>query len=240
MRKNIKNIPKHIAIIPDGNRRWAQKKGFQPWMGHQAGVRAFEKILEKSRELKVSYITFWGGSWDNLTKRSKKEVNSLFRIYTEQFKRIIKDKRIHQNKVKVNVLGRWQEILPQETQEVIKKAITITKEYDKFFLTFLLAYDGTDEMLACIKNIATLFRNKKIKIDKDLIRKNLWTKDLPSVDLVIRTGCKKDPHMSAGFMMWNTAYSQLYFTETFFPAFTHKEFEKIIEDYSKRERRLGA
>jgi undecaprenyl diphosphate synthase len=235
-----KNVPKHIAIIPDGNRRWAKKRGLQPWMGHRAGVKSFEKVLEKSRELKIPYITFWGGSWDNLTKRSKTEVTFLFRIYTEQFKRIIKDKRIHQNKVKVNVLGRWKEILPKTTQETIKKAIEVTKDYNNFFLTFLLAYDGTDEMLACIQRIAQLFRDKKIKINKDLIKKNLWTKDLPPVDLVIRTGCEEDPHMSAGFMMWDTAYSQLYFTETFFPAFGPREFEKIIEDYSKRERRLGA
>jgi undecaprenyl diphosphate synthase len=235
-----KNVPKHIAIIPDGNRRWAKKRGLQPWMGHRAGVKSFEKVLEKSRELKIPYITFWGGSWDNLTKRSKTEVTFLFRIYTEQFKRIIKDKRIHQNKVKVNVLGRWKEILPKTTQETIKKAIEVTKDYNNFFLTFLLAYDGRDEMLACIQRIAQLFRDKKIKINKDLIKKNLWTKDLPPVDLVIRTGCEEDPHMSAGFMMWDTAYSQLYFTETFFPAFGPREFEKIIEDYSKRERRLGA
>jgi undecaprenyl diphosphate synthase len=240
MEENIKNTPQHIAIIPDGNRRWAKNRGLQPWLGHRAGIKAFEKILEKSRELKIPYITFWGGSWDNLTKRSRREITFLFRIYTEQFKRIIKDKRIHRNKVKVNVFGRWSEILPKTTQEAIKKAIEATKDYNNYFLTFLLAYDGTDEMLDCIQTIAKLFQDKKIKITKDLIKKNLWTKDLPSVDLVIRTGCEEDPHMSAGFMMWDTAYSQLYFTRTFFPSFTPSEFKQIIEDYSKRERRLGA
>ena len=246
----MKNIPKHVAIIPDGNRRWARKKGLHSWIGHQAGVKAFEKILEKSRELKIPYITFWGGSWDNLTKRPKIETNFLFKVYTEQFKRIIKDKRIHQNKVKVNVLGRWREILPKTTQEVIEKAIEATKDYKNYFLTFLLAYDGTDEMLDCLQKIAKQVKTKKInpspspegdrvKITKELIKENLWTKDLPPVDFLIRTGCEDDPHMSAGFMMWDTAYSQLYFTQTFFPAFTPKEFEKIIEDYSKRERRFG-
>lgn len=232
-------IPKHIAIIPDGNRRWAKKRRFQPWIGHRVGVKAFEKILEKSLELKIPYITFWGGSWDNLTKRSKTELSFLFKIYTEQFKRIVKDKRIHQDKVKVSVLGRWKEVLPKTTKVAIKKAIEITKNYNNYFLTFLLAYDGTDEMLDCVQKIAEITQDKKIKITKNLIKENLWTKDLPPVDLVIRTGCEQDPHLSAGFMMWDTTYSQLYFSETFFPAFGPKEFEKIIEDFSKRERRLG-
>jgi len=236
----MKNIPNHVAIIPDGNRRWARKKGIKAWIGHRVGVKAFEKILDKSRELKIPYITFWGGSWDNLTKRSKIEINFLFKVCTEQFKRVADDKRIHQNKVKINVLGRWKEILPKETQEAIEKAVEVTKNYNNFFLTFLLAYDGTDEMLDCVQKIAKISQDKKIKISKNLIKENLWTKDLPPVDLIIRTGCEGDPHNSAGFMMWNTAYSQLYFTQTLFPEFGPKEFEEIIEDYSKRERRLGA
>jgi undecaprenyl diphosphate synthase len=236
----MKNIPQHVAIIPDGNRRWARKRGLKPWIGHQEGVNYFEKVLEKALELKIPYLTFWGGSYDNLTKRPKIEINFLFKVYTDQFKRILIDERIHKNKVKVTVLGRWQEILPKETQMAIKEAIKITKDYNRNFLTFLLAYNGTDEMLACIQKIANLARQKPIKITEKLIKENLWTKDLPPVDLVIRTGCEDDPHISAGFMMWDTAYSQLYFTKTLFPDFSAKEFEKIIEDYSKRERRLGA
>ena len=236
----MKNIPNHVAIIPDGNRRWARKKGIKAWLGHREGVKAFEKILDKSRELKIPYFTFWGGSWDNLTKRSKIEINFLFKVYTEQFKRVADDKRIHQNKVKINVLGRWKEILPKETQEAIERAMEVTKSYNNFFLTFLLAYDGTDEMLDCVQKIAKISQDKKIKISKNLIKENLWTKDLPPVDLIIKTGCESDPHNSAGFMMWDTIYSQLYFTQTLFPEFGPKEFEEIIEDYSKRERRLGA
>lgn len=250
MSEEIKNVPKHVAIIPDGNRRWAKTKGLQLWFGHRAGVKAFEEILEKSRELKIPYTTFWGSSWDNLTKRPKAEINFLFRLYTEQFKRVIKDKRIHQNKVKINVLGRWREILPKTTQEAVEKAIEATKDYNNYFLTFLLAYDGTDEMLNCVQKIAKLAEDKKInpvrnsslngvKITKELIKDNLWTKDLPPVDLLIRTGCKNDPHLSAGFMMWDTAYSQVYFTQTLFPAFAANEFTQIIEDYSRRERRMG-
>jgi undecaprenyl diphosphate synthase len=236
----MKNIPKHIAVIPDGNRRWARKRGFQPWIGHKAGVEALEKILDKALEMKIPHFTFWGGSFDNLTKRPKIETEFLFKLYTEHFRRIARDRRIHQNQIKINVFGRWKEILPRKAQEAVEKAIETTKNYKDYFLTFLLAYNGPDEMIACIQKISNLAQNKRVIITEKLVRENLWTGNLPPVDLVIRTGCEKDPHMSAGFMMWSTAYSQLYFTETFFPDFTPGEFEEIIEDYLKRERRLGA
>jgi len=239
MPDKIKNIPNHVALIPDGDRRWARKQGLQPWIGHRVGVKAFEKVLEKALELKITHITFWGGSWDNLTKRPKIEVNFLFKVYADQFKRLAKDKRTHQNKVKIDVLGRWKEILPKETQEAIEEAKEITKDYNKYFLTFLIAYDGRDEMINCIQKIVESSKNKAIKINDKAIKENLWTKDLPPVDLVIRTGCEDDPHLSAGFMMWDISYSQLYFTKTFLPVFSPKEFEEIIKDYSERERRLG-
>jgi undecaprenyl diphosphate synthase len=233
----MKNIPKHIVIIPDGNRRWARKKGLPPWHGHQAGAKTLGKILLKARDLKIPYFTFWAGSWDNLTKRPKIEIDFLFKLYTKYFKKALKDKRIHQNKVKINVFGRWKEIAPKTTQKAIEKAIDATKNYNNYFLTLLIAYDGRDEMIDCIQRIANLYPKKKIT--PELIKKNLWTKDLPPVDLVIRTGCEGDPHLSAGFMMWDTAYSQLYFTKTLFPDFGPEEFEKIIEDYAQRQRRFG-
>src|SRR3989338_5578021 len=99
MSNNVKNIPKHVAIIPDGNRRWAKKNGLKPWIGHKNGVNCFEKVLEKSIEMKIPYITFWGGSYDNFTKRARIELIFLFKVYTSQFKRIINDERIHKNKI---------------------------------------------------------------------------------------------------------------------------------------------
>jgi len=240
MSNEINNIPTHVAVIPDGNRRWARKRGFQPWIGHQRGAKSFEKILKKALELKIPYLTFWGGSWDNLTKRPKIETKFLFKVYEEQFKRVAGDKKVHKNKVKINVLGRWREILPEGTKKAIERAMGITKNYNKHFLTFLIAYNGTDEMIACIQKIANLAKKKTIKVNEKLIKENLWTKDLPPVNLIIRTGCGKDPHLSAGFMMWDAAYSQLYFTSTLLPDFAPKEFEKIIKDYSKRERRMGS
>lgn len=234
-----KTVISHLAIIPDGNRRWAKEKGFLPWIGHQAGIKAFKKILEEWAKTKISYLTIWGGSVDNLTKRPKREVEFLFKAYDTHFRKILKDKRVYENRVKINVYGLWEEILPKETQEVIKQSIKKTKDHDKFFLTFLLAYDGVSEMKAACQNIVDLAQKKDIVVDENLIKNSLWTKDLPPVDLVIRTGCEGDPHLSAGFMMWHTAYSQLYFTEVSFPDFSAEEFKKSIVDYSSRQRRFG-
>jgi len=234
--KKEKFSPYHIAIIPDGNRRWAKRHGFLAWIGHEKGMKNLEKLLQKAIDLNIKYLTFWGASVDNLTKRSQKEVKFLYQIFENQLKKALTDERIEKNRVRVNIIGRWKEFFPKSAQKIIRQLIQKTKNYNKYILTFLLAYNGTDEMIDCIKKIS----QKGIKnITEKTIKEHLWTKDLPPVDLVIRTGCEDDPHNSAGFMMWDTTYSQLYFTKTLFPAFAPKEFEKAIKDYQKRERRMG-
>jgi undecaprenyl diphosphate synthase len=235
-------IPNHVAIIPDGNRRWAKKKSLASFVGHQMafsghqkGASSAEEIIKKALEMKIPYLTIWGSSLDNITKRSKSEVNCLFKIFKEEFEKIIKEERIHKNKVRIEVIGKWRKYFPKDTIKAIEEAIEKTKKYDKYFLTFLMAYNGTDEMVDCIKKI----KEKRGDVNEKTIMENLWTKDLPPVDLLIRTGCENDPHLSAGFMMWHTAYSQLYFTNKYFPDFKEKQFEEAIKDYSERERRGG-
>ena len=229
----------HVALIPDGNRRWAKKRGLLPWQGHFEGAKVVEKILKKALEMKIPYFTFWGGSLDNLTERSKKEIEFLFKVYEMYFKRLLKEKRIGKEKVKINIFGRWKEIFPKSLKIIAEKAIKETKNYKNHFLTLLLAYNGTDEMLDCIKKISEISKKRRIKVNDNLIKENLWTGSLPAVDLIIRTGCQGDPHNSAGFMMWQTTYSQFYFTDTLFPDFLPQEFEKAIKNYLRRERRFG-
>jgi len=229
----------HIAIIPDGNRRWARRKGFSPEKGHEIAMKTVEKILQKSLKLKIPYITFWLASIDNLTKRSKKEVKFLIKVIGEEIERLLEDGRIQENKVKIRVLGRFRKIFPEKVVNLTEKLIKKTEKHDLFFLTILLAYDGTDEMLNAMKRIISFTKKRTIKVTKELIKDFLWTKDLPPVDLIIRTGCEGDPHNSAGFMMWDTRYSQYYFTKTLFPDLTSKEFEKAINNFLKRERRFG-
>jgi len=227
----------HVALIPDGNRRWAKKKGLPSMIGHEKGSSAFEQILEKSLELKIPYLTFWGLSLDNVLKRSKTEISYIYKIIESQFQKMILDSRIYENKVKVVVLGRYQEYFPEKTKKIIAEIVEKTKNHNHYHLTFLLAYNGTDEMIDCCQKIK---QSKEKNITEKTIKNNLWTKNLPSVDLIIRTGSEDDPHLSAGFMMWDSAYAQLYFTKTFFPDFKKKEFEKCILDYFERQRRKGS
>ena len=229
----------HIAIIPDGNRRWAKRKGVPLGEGHRIGVQTTEKIFEKALELKIPYLTFWAASYDNLLKRSKEEVKFLINLINEEFRGLLEDARVHKNEVKVRILGRFREILPKKTLKIIEKLMEKTEKYNIFFLTFLLAYNGTDEMVEAIKEISQAFKESTIKITDQIIKSFLWTRDLPPVDLVIRTGCEEDPHNSAGFMMWHTAYSQYYFTKTLYPDFNPEEFERAINNFLERERRLG-
>ncbi|MCK9446807.1 polyprenyl diphosphate synthase [bacterium] len=228
-------IPNHVAIIPDGNRRWAKKKGLASFMGHEKGSDTSEKLIEKALEMKIPYLTIWGSSLDNILKRSKSEVNYLLKIFEKEFNKLADNEKVHQNKVKVEVIGKWREHFPESTKQAIENAIKKTKDYDKYVVTFLMAYNGTDEMIDCIKKI----KEKRGEVNEKTIVTNLWTKDLPPVDLLIRTGCENDPHLSAGFMMWHTAYSQLYFTNKYFPDFKEKQFEEAIKEYSERDRRKG-
>ena len=237
---NKENFPKHIAIIPDANRRWAKKKGLLPWQGHIAGAEKTKEILQTALDLNIECLSLWGGSWNNLTKRSLIEIKALFKIYEQYFRKLIKDKRVYDNQVKVNVIGRWSELLPKSGIKTVKELIEKTKNHNQRKLNFFIGYNGTHEMIAAIKSIVKEAReNKNLRITEKVLENHIWTHDLPPVDLVIRTGSKSDPHNSVGFMMWHTASSQLYFTNTMYPDFGKKEFIEAIKEYQRRERRKG-
>jgi len=237
------NLPQHIVLIPDGNRRWARKRGLPPFFGHRQGVKTLEKILKAALDLKIPYFTFWGTSLDNVTKRSSSEVNFLFKLFERHFKKLAKVREVHQNGVRINVLGRWEKLFPEKTKKAIREAIEKTKNYRNYQLTFLMAYSGIDEMTTAIRGIAEFrIQNSELRINEESIKANLWTKDLPAVDLVIRTASERDnwSHLSAGLMMWDLADAQIYFTQTLFPDFSVAEFKKAIKQYSQTERRMGA
>lgn len=237
------NLPQHIVLIPDGNRRWARKRGLPPFFGHRQGAKTTEKILKAALDLKIPYFTFWGTSLDNVTKRSSSEVNFLFKLFERHFKKLAKVREVHQNGVRINVLGRWEKLFPEKTKKAIREAIEKTKNYKNYQLTFLMAYSGIDEMTTAIRGIAEFrIQNSELRINEESIKANLWTKDLPAVDLVIRTASERDnwSHLSAGLMMWDLADAQIYFTQTLFPDFSVAEFKKAIKQYSQTERRMGA
>lgn len=232
------NLPRHIAIIPDGNRRWAKQKSLPVFLGHHEGGKTAEKIIQAVFNNKIPYLTIWGASLNNVTKRSKTELKFLYEVFELSFQKLASSKEIHSQKVRVRVLGRWQEFFPAKLQRTINSLIKETENYRDCNLTFLMAYNGTDEMAEAIRQIANVKpQSSELKIDEKFIKSNLWTRDLPAVDLVIRTG--GEAHLSAGFMMWDIAEARFYFSETLWPAFTKKELENSLEEYSAGEKRLG-
>ncbi len=232
-----KIVPNHIAIIPDGNRRWAKTQEQSALFGHTAGAKRTRDIVIEAADRGVKCLSIWGMSVENFTSRGPLEVKGLLNLFKEEFTHIAQSEEIHKRQVKVNVLGRWREKFPISVQETIQTAMDVSKDYTNHTLNFLLAYSGTDEMLRAIRNIAA---NKDIEpsnITGELLKSHLYTKDLPSVDLLIRTG--GEPHLSAGFMMWDMADTQLYFTDVFYPDFSKEELDKALEEYARRERRFG-
>ncbi|MFH1461080.1 MAG: polyprenyl diphosphate synthase [Patescibacteria group bacterium] len=234
------NLPQHTVIVPDGNRRWARKRGLAPWRGHVAGAKKAEEQIQAALDLGLTCLTWWGGSWDNLTKRSKIETKNLFWIYEKYFRKLIKAKEVYEHQVKINVFGRWREILPKSGVKAAEELIEATENHKNKLLNFMIAYDGQDEMLAAIKGIVQEARkNKTLKITSELLKKHLWSGELPLVDLLIRTGSSQDPHNSVGFMMWLTSDSQLIFPKGYYPDFSRKELIEAVREYQRRERRLG-
>lgn len=232
------SIPQHIAVIPDGNRRWAKRKGLLAFLGHKQGAQTAEDIMRYALDLNIPYFTFWGASIDNVTKRESTEVKALFDIFEDYFKKLTTDKDVHEKQVKINAFGAWREYFSEGCKAAIVGAMEATKNYNQFQANFLLAYSGFEEMLRAVKNVSEeRQKNPQLEITKDLIKEHLFTRGMPPVDLVIRTG--GDPHFSSGFMMWDIADSQLYFTETLWPAFSKEEFQKAIDIFHHTERRMG-
>ncbi len=234
---NIQNIPNHVVIIPDGNRRWAREHNIEPWKGHAAGADIIEELTKKARDIGIKYISFWGSSEENMKIRPLKERRELVKIYEKYFNKLIASDDIFDDDVRINVFGKWREQLPKNLVDIIEKGIEKTKNHTKYHLTFFLSYSGDEEMILAIEKIVKSCK-KDIKITKEIIKRNLLTKDLPAVDYLIRTG--GEPHLSTGFMMWDIANAQLFFADEYFPAFGCEEFEKAIEEYTRRARRLGA
>lgn len=227
----------HLAIIPDGNRRWAKQHGLPAFFGHREGAKTTEKILTAAlEEQQIPYVTFWGASLSNITKRDAKELAFLYKLFTAYFKKIAKARLVHKNEVNIRVLGRWSDYFPKETKAAIERAVSATSRYRKFHLTILLAYSGSEEMLAAINRLVRA-GNKLGPVDAATIKNSLYTKNLPPVDLIIRTG--REPHLSDGFMMWDAADAQLLFSDKMWPAFSAADLARAVASFRHTERRRG-
>lgn len=234
-------MPNHVAIIPDGNRRWAKKNNMKPWKGHKAGAEVIEELSRKALQMGVKYLTFWGSSEDNLKKRPFEEKKELLKIYEEYFQKLISSSDIFDNETRIQIIGRWKEQFPRRLKKILEEGVIKTKNHSASFLNFLLAYSGDDDILHAVKEIKKQARSsaKDFEITRDLLQESLISSPLPQVDLVIRTGVQGDPHNSAGFLMWQTQNSQYHFSEKLFPEFSPHELEKALKEFAARERRLG-
>ncbi len=230
-------VPNHLVIIPDGNRRWARERGLEVWKGHEAGAENTERLVRKARQLGVKEISFWGSSMENLTKRPPLESRALLDIYATYFARLAESEEIHADQARIRFIGHWEEQFPESLKKVLYRCLESTKEYDQYFLNFFLAYSGDDDMRLAFEGVSASLKPGQ-KVTHELIKSHLMTRDLPPVDYLIRTG--GEPHLSAGFMMWDMANSQLFFSEQLYPDFGPESLERAVKEYGERGRRFGS
>ena len=231
-------MPKHVAIIMDGNRRYAKLQGNKNILkGHELGVDILENVLDWSIELGIEIITAYAFSTDNFN-RPESEVDGLMKLFVINFKRLVDHEKIHKNEVRVKVVGRT-ELLPDEVKEAIRDAEEATKHYNKRFFNLAIGYDGRLEIIDSIKKIIKDVGDGKITaddVDEELVSKNLYTEGIDDPNLIIRTSGEE---RLSGFLLWQSSYSELYFCETLWPELRKLDFLRAIRSYQARERRFG-
>lgn len=235
--ENITNdlIPKHIAIIMDGNGRWAKQKGFERTFGHKSAITAVKSAIEGCRDLGVPYLTLYAFSTENWN-RPKREVSFLMTLLAQSIKNEIEE--LHQNNIKLNVIGDLTPV-PSKIIRELNKAIAFTQNNTKATLTLALSYGSKAELTHATKSIAYKVKSGEIDvsdINEKLIEQNLYTHNLPEVDLLIRTSGE---HRISNFLLWQIAYAELYFTDVFWPDFRKEDLFEAVENYKNRERRYG-
>ena len=226
------NLPKHVAVIMDGNRRWAKARGLESTEGHkQAALNTIEPIIEKCGELGINYITFWAFSTENW-KRDEEELNGLFNVFRMGLSTLAVN--FIQKGAKLKLLGDVNKF-PKDIGQKVMEMMSASSKNNKITVTFALNYGGRDEILRAVKKIV----NDKVdvnNINEELFSSYLDTAGSPDPDLIIRTGGEK---RTSGYLPWQSVYSELLFVDTLFPDFTPSEFELAIEEYQKRNRRMG-
>lgn len=228
-------IPNHVAIILDGNGRWAKKKGMPRTYGHVKGCENLEKICSVAKELGVKYLTVYAFSTENW-KRSKEEVDALMKLFRNYMKKCIKISR--DNKMQVRVIGDPTAFDP-DLQEKIKELEEYSSQYDELYFQIALNYGSRDEIKRAIQKMAEDVKAEKLnpeEISEQTISDYLDTKGLPDPDLLIRTSGEE---RLSNFLMWQLAYTEFYFTDVPWPDFSKEELEKAIETYNHRDRRYG-
>ncbi|MGQ4833364.1 MAG: polyprenyl diphosphate synthase [Candidatus Asgardarchaeia archaeon] len=237
--RQIKNgkKPNHIGVILDGNRRYAKKLGLKPSEAHKVGAKKVEEFLEWAWELGIKYVTLYTFSTENFS-RSPEEVREIMKLAEEYFERVLKDEKIHKYRVRVKAIGKIN-LLPKNVRQAIKKAEESTKEYNKHFLNIAIGYGGRIEIVDAVKKIAEKVAKGEIRPDEitdETISQHLYTSGLPDPDLIIRTSGEE---RLSGFLLWQSAYSELFFCEVFWPVIRKIDIWRAIRTYQQRHRRFG-
>lgn len=226
------NTPKHIAIIPDGNRRWAQKKGISRQEGYAIGIRKIGDVLKWCREHDVRMLTMWGFSTDNF-KRDKDEVGGLFELFKDNLQKAIASDDRNKDELRVRFFGRIG-LFPKEIQEMIRKAEEMTSRGErKYQLNLLLSYGGREEIVDAVNKILA---EGVRSVDEEAISAHLYTKGLPDPDLIIRTSGEQ---RLSGLMPWQSCYSEFFFCRKLWPDFSKKDLESALKEFARRKRRYG-
>lgn len=232
-------MPKHIAIILDGNRRWASERLLESWIGHRHGAEQVNQLLDWCLDMGVQCVTLYSFSTENFT-RAPREVEEIFHIAEKKLHEILTDERICKNRIRVKVIGRVG-LLPKKLQELIREVEAATETYGNQFLTIALAYGGRAEIVDATKKIAESVKKGELpieKINEDVFEKFLYTSHMPNPDpdLIIRTSGEE---RLSGFLLWQSAYSELCFLDLFWPDFRRIDLLRAVRTYQRRKRRFG-
>ena len=233
------DVPNHIAIVLDGNRRWAKRNLIMTKHGHFNGANAVENLLDWCEEFDIKIITLYVLSAENLDRKNE-ELDYLYELIETRLEKLYDDPRIHKNQMRVKAIGRI-ELLPDSIKNVLSRLDNVTKDYDKHFLNIAIAYGGQNELVDAVKKIGHEIEGGKLvakDINKDVIEANLYTSHLPqpSADMILRTSGEK---RMSGFLMWQSAYSELVFLDVFWPEFRKIDLMRAIRTFQKRKRRVG-
>lgn len=234
-----RHMPEHVGIILDGNRRWAWQRALTPYDGHYIGAKVGEELLNWCLEFGIKTLTLYTFSTENFARPSE-EVNAVLKIVEEEARKLGKDKRLHSHGVRVKALGRI-DLLPESLREVLVQLENETRHYDGHFLNVAIAYAGRAEIVDATKKIVEDVNQGHLslqQIDEDVFRKYLYTAHLPNPnpDLVIRTSGEE---RLSGFLLWQSAYSELVFVDVYWPEFRRIDFLRAIRLYQMRHRRFG-
>ena len=230
-------VPRHLAIIMDGNRRFARSMGLSIRSGHEKGRDTLEELLDWCLELNIPILTVYALSTENLA-RPKQEIEALMDLFDRALRQIAVDERVHRHQIRVSVIGN-RAALPAQIQEAIRIAEEATASYSKYRYNVALGYGGRDEIVAAIRELAREVRDGRLEpeaIDSAAVSRHLYTADLPDPDLVFRTSGEE---RISNFLLWQSAYSELYFSDVLWPGLTRLDFLRAIRSYQLRRRRYG-